>query len=99
MTRAERTPIYKIFTVILADADSEIFGAEAICKDKFEVIEKYLPYAEIQLKKGVPINLLTKHLMGFFHGMPSAKKYRADLSKSPLLSKNGMSRQINWQSC
>jgi len=70
---------------ILADADSEIFGAEAVCKDKFEAIEKYLPYAEMQLKKGTPINLLTKHLMGLFHGMPGAKKYRAALSKSPFL--------------
>ncbi len=70
---------------ILASADSEIFGAEEECKDKFEVIEKYLPYAEMQLKKGTPINLLTKHLMGIFHGMPNAKKYRKDLTKSPLL--------------
>jgi tRNA-dihydrouridine synthase A len=62
---------------ILADADAEIFGAEAICKDKFEVIETYLPYAKMQLKKGVPVSLLTKHLMGLFHGMPNAKKYRA----------------------
>ena len=67
---------------ILANADSEIFGAEAERKDKFEVIEKYLPYAEMQLKKGVPVSLLTKHLMGLFHGMPGAKKYRLDLSKS-----------------
>jgi len=69
---------------ILANADSEIFGAETICKDKFEAIEMYLPYAEIQLKKGTPINLLTKHLTGLFHGMPGAKKYRADLNKLPL---------------
>ena len=69
---------------ILASADSEIFGAETICKDIFEAIEKYLPYAEIQLKKGTPINLLTKHLMGLFHGMPDAKKYRASINKLPL---------------
>ncbi|GBU25901.1 hypothetical protein R83H12_02565 [Fibrobacteria bacterium R8-3-H12] len=69
---------------ILANADSEIFGEEAICKDKFEVIEAYLPYAETQLKKGIPISLLTKHLMGLFHGMPGAKKYRASLNELPL---------------
>ena len=69
---------------ILASADSEIFGANVICKDIFEAIEKYLPYAEIQLKKGTPINLLTKHLMGLFHGMPAAKKYRAALNELPL---------------
>jgi len=66
---------------ILASADSEIFGAEPICKDIFEAIEKYKPYAETQLKKGTPINLLTKHLTGLFHGMPSAKKYRASINK------------------
>jgi len=77
---------------ILADVDSEIFGAEAICKDKFEVIEKYMPYAEMQLKKGVLVSLLTKHLMGLFHGMPGAKKYRAALTSPLLLSEPRFSR-------
>jgi tRNA-dihydrouridine synthase A len=66
---------------ILADADSEIFGAETKCQNQFEAIEKYLPYAEMQLKKGTPVSAITKHLMGVFHGMPGAKKYRAILSE------------------
>ncbi len=79
---------------ILANADSEIFGEETQHKDKFEVIEAYLPYAEMQLKKGIPISLLTKHLMGLFHGMPDAKKYRASLNELPLfhlINKNNIS--------
>ncbi|MDR2581116.1 MAG: tRNA dihydrouridine(20/20a) synthase DusA [Fibromonadaceae bacterium] len=46
-----------------------------------DIIEKYLPYAETQFKKGVPPNIITRHLMGLFHGMPGAKKYRSLLSK------------------
>jgi len=62
---------------ILANADSEIFGENLEIKDKFEILEKYTPYAETQLKKGIPLSIVTKHLMGLFHGMPNAKKHRA----------------------
>jgi len=64
---------------ILADADCEIFGAPPANDTRFNVLEKFLPYAQSQLKKGVPINIITRHLMGLFHGMPGAKKYRTHL--------------------
>jgi len=65
---------------ILANADSEIFGENLETKDKFEILERYMPYAEIQFKKGVPPSIITKHLMGLFYGMPDAKKHRAAIA-------------------
>jgi len=64
---------------ILANADAEIFGENSETKDRQQVLEKYLPYAETQLKKGVPRSIITRHLLGLFHGMPDAKKLRAEL--------------------
>jgi tRNA-dihydrouridine synthase A len=66
---------------ILASADSEIFETNTKSQEQFEVIEKYLPYAQMQLKKGVPASIITKHLMGLFCGMPGARKYRTVLSE------------------
>jgi tRNA-dihydrouridine synthase A len=65
---------------ILANADSEIFGTELEVKNCSGILEKYLPYAESEIKKGTPLNFLTKPLMGLFHGVPGARKYRTILS-------------------
>ena len=51
---------------------------------RMEVIEKYLPYAERQFKRGVPSHIIFKPLMGLFHGVPGAKKYRTLLSEKNL---------------
>jgi tRNA-dihydrouridine synthase A len=66
---------------ILANADSEIFGENSETKNRLEILEKYLPYAEQQFKRGVPPSFLAKPLMGLFHGVPGAKKYRTVLSE------------------
>ena len=64
---------------ILANADCEIFGAAPEIKNRYEILEKFLPYAEQQLKKGVPKCFLAKPLMGLFHGVPGAKKFRTEI--------------------
>lgn len=47
-----------------------------------QVIEAFLPYMEEQLNKGVPGTMITRHLMGLFHGYNGAKKYRTALSEN-----------------
>jgi len=66
---------------ILANADSEIFGEDLEIKTRSEILERYLPYAESEFKKGVPSSLLAKPIMGLFHGIAGAKKYRTMLSQ------------------
>jgi len=65
---------------ILANADSEIFGENSEMKNRDEVFERYMPYARLQIEKGVPPSFLRKPLMGLFHGIPGAKKYRESIS-------------------
>ncbi len=64
---------------ILANADSEIFGVPDMNNTSSEILEQFLPYAQSELKKGVPPNIITRSLMGLFHGMPGAKNHRAHL--------------------
>jgi tRNA-dihydrouridine synthase A len=65
---------------ILANVDSEIFGENLEIKNRFEILEKYLPYAKQRLKEGVPLSFIAKPIMGLFHGMPEAKKYRKSIA-------------------
>jgi tRNA-dihydrouridine synthase A len=65
---------------ILANADSEVFGENLEIKDRSEILEKYMPYAEQQLKKGVPLSFIAKPVMGLFHGTPEAKKCRKSIA-------------------
>jgi len=64
---------------ILANADSEIFDASPVDNTRSDVLEKFLPYAQSEFKKGVPANIITRPLMGLFHGMPGAKNHRTHL--------------------
>jgi tRNA-dihydrouridine synthase A len=45
-----------------------------------EVAEAMLPYLEEQVAAGVPVNRVTRHLLGLFHGVPGARVWRRALS-------------------
>jgi len=46
------------------------------------VIEAFIPYVERELKKGVPLNAMTQHILGLFNGLPGAKLFRRSLSEN-----------------
>ena len=48
--------------------------------DGFEAIERYRPYMAAQLAAGVPLNAMTRHMLGLFHGWPGARAWRRILS-------------------
>jgi len=85
---------------ILADADNEIFGKNEPPKNRVEVLEKFLPYAETQIKKGVPPVFLTKPLMGLFHGVSGTKKFKTILCEEGLfpafnfINKNNITQSV-----
>ncbi len=66
---------------ILAEADRRIFGDTSPAPDRREVIERLLPYAESMVSQGVPLNRITRHILGLFHGCPGARRYRRVLSE------------------
>ena len=43
-------------------------------------MEKYKNYAKKQIKKGVNLRNLTRHIIGLYKGQPGARKYRQMLS-------------------
>ncbi len=66
--------------VLLADIDARFFDGPPRTAD--EAIEGYLAYVERQLARGVPLNAMTKHMLGLFNGRPGARQFRRHLSEN-----------------
>ena len=67
---------------MLADADRLIFGDPAPPRGRAEVLEAFLPYVERELARGVPLNAMSRHILGLFQGQPGARAFRRHLSEN-----------------
>jgi tRNA-dihydrouridine synthase A len=66
---------------ILAEADRRVFGDEHPIPTRRQVLEAFIPYAERQLTAGVPMNAMSRHLLGLFQGQPGARAWRRRISE------------------
>lgn len=67
---------------VLADVDQRLFGSAAPIRTPHEIVEAYLPYLSVKLGEGVPLNAMTRHILGIFQGMPGARAWRRHLSEN-----------------
>jgi tRNA-dihydrouridine synthase A len=67
---------------VLADADRRIFGDAHPPPDRHQVLARFIPFVDRQLSQGVPLNRITRHILGLFHGCPGARKFRRVLSEN-----------------
>jgi tRNA-dihydrouridine synthase A len=58
--------------------------------DRKAVIEKFIPYIENQLKDGVKLSNITRHILGLFHGEVGARQFRRYLSENAPLTNSGI---------
>ena len=65
---------------MLLDADARFFGGEPRALDAFVSI--YVDYVSRKLKDGVPLNAMTRHMLGLFNGRPGARLFRRHLSEN-----------------
>ena len=65
---------------LLADIDSKVFGIKGIFRTREQVLVDYMSYIKSQLKQGVPIRAMTRHILGLYHGQNNAKFFRRLLS-------------------
>ncbi|HWA89663.1 MAG TPA: tRNA dihydrouridine(20/20a) synthase DusA [Rhizomicrobium sp.] len=65
---------------MLAEIDARFFGGET--RDVNEAVDAYLVYVEEQRARGVPLNAMTKHMLGLFNGRPGARLFRRHLSEN-----------------
>jgi len=74
---------------LLADVDRRFFGDEP--RDVNEAVEGYVEYIAARLEEGVPLNAMTKHMLGLFHGQPGARPFRRHLSENACRKGAGLS--------
>lgn len=79
-----RAAYYDIYNV-LKDVDTKIYNAEKKFENRFEIILKYCEY--MQKQNGVPLHIMSRHILGMFPGVKSAKLYRRYISEN-IYSKN-----------
>jgi tRNA-dihydrouridine synthase A len=65
---------------LLAEVDAEFFHGEIRTPEI--AVEAYLEYVNRQLQSGVPLNAMTRHMLGLFNGRPGARRFRRHLSEN-----------------
>ena len=67
---------------MLKTVDEEIFGEAPIMLEETDIVQNYIRYIETQLKTGVPLKVLSRHLLGLFHKQNGAKRWRRHISEN-----------------
>ncbi|WP_256430096.1 tRNA dihydrouridine(20/20a) synthase DusA [Caulobacter sp. S45] len=64
---------------LLGQADRRVFGVGGDVSS-LQAVEAYRPYMAEQLALGVPLNAMTRHMLGLFAGQPGARTWRRFLT-------------------
>jgi len=61
---------------LLAQVDNRFYGSRSEPLSREVVLERYLDYCEREVENGFPLNQLSRHLTGLFHGQTGARRWR-----------------------
>jgi tRNA-dihydrouridine synthase A len=64
----------------LAEVEHQLFREPLV--DRVAVLEKFMPYVEQQLTKGVALQSMSRHILGLFAGQAGGKHWRRYLSEN-----------------
>lgn len=67
---------------MLAQVDPLLYGVDAPCTDRKAVLEELLVYVQAQMEAGVPLNHISRHILGLFQGLPGARGWRRHISEN-----------------
>lgn len=65
---------------ILAGVDAAFYGEARIAFDYAALMDAMAAYAARHIEKGGRLGHITRHMVGLFHGLPGARRYRQILS-------------------
>ncbi|MEH6503445.1 MAG: tRNA dihydrouridine(20/20a) synthase DusA [Cycloclasticus sp.] len=72
----------------LVDVEQQLF--QSPLQQRTQVLDKFLPYVEDQLSKGVALQSITRHILGLFAAQPGGKYWRRYLSENARHKKAGI---------
>ena len=64
----------------LAQVDHEIFGADEFLQGRAEIVIAMIPYIEAHLANGGRVAHVTRHMLGLYHGVAGARRWRQILT-------------------
>ena len=67
---------------VLAKVDELFFQDTVNDKTRVEIVLQLLPYIQQQLRSGVRLNSIARHILGLFHSQPGAKNWRRHISEN-----------------
>lgn len=67
---------------LLAEVDRRFYGDGHPVPSRHEVVGRFLPYVDARLAEGVPLQAMTRHILGLFQGQPGARAWRRHLSEN-----------------
>lgn len=76
---------------LLSSVDSTLFGEKSVQLPRLDYLLSYIPYIEKELKKGTPLQHMTRHILGLFKGEPGGKQFRRHLSENAFRKDAGIS--------
>lgn len=75
---------------LLAEVDQRFYQQDKTIKTRQQVLLDFLPYVEEQLNLGVPLNHISRHILGLFQQVPGAKQFRRHISENAHLKGAGI---------
>jgi len=66
---------------LLADIDRRYAGDMGPPPGRHQIIQRLLPYIELELSRGTRLQQITRHILGLFQGRPGARAWRRMLSE------------------
>jgi tRNA-dihydrouridine synthase A len=75
---------------LLAEVDQHFYHQDKSIKSREQVLRDFLPYVEEQLNLGVPLNHISRHILGLFQQVPGAKQFRRHISENAHLKGAGI---------
>lgn len=67
---------------ILAEADRRLYGDDHPIPSRHQVVEQLMPFAERTFAEGVPVNRISRHILGLFQGQPRGRAWRRYISEN-----------------
>ncbi|MEH6549992.1 MAG: tRNA dihydrouridine(20/20a) synthase DusA [Pseudomonadales bacterium] len=75
---------------LVGGVDEALFYTPNPIASAEQLVTAYLPYMEQQLSLDVPLNRMSKHLLGLFQGIPGARLFRRHISENAHLPGAGI---------
>ncbi|MDP0589142.1 MAG: tRNA dihydrouridine(20/20a) synthase DusA [Candidatus Endonucleobacter bathymodioli] len=67
---------------MLAEVDNLLYGTCSLTVERKVIVERMIPYIESSLINGIYISHITRHMLGLYHGVPGAKRFRRHISEN-----------------